>query len=177
MTPLPKTIVPTTWRKILVILVPLWLILFPMIALIVWLSIYQLLDDGKFYANILISGLILGVFLFGVTGLLARIIKPLTLTSNGIEITRGRSSRLIPWSKISHIETGRQRNVRFVSLYLKNWQISLDAAQGCERRKLIWKNLWIVRDHVRVNAMPLKLSHNDLRDLIETYFQASKDKQ
>ena len=80
----------------------------------------------------------------------------------------------IAWSDVSRIGTGSYKGVRFVRLFLKQWQQQKEALEGLEKWMLIWNDLWIARSYVQIPSTYLKISHKELLSLVETYFEQSK---
>jgi len=172
---LPEMSIPATWKKVSILLFILGIILLPMSAFLFWVSYSIFLDEGVINGSMLCVGLFFISFFVGIIALYKRIIHPIKLNKNGIEFTRGRQTRFIPWSEITHIKTAQMRGVRFVDLRLKSWQMKLSQAQGLEKQKLVWKNLWISQDHIRIPSIFLKMSHKDLERTINSYFENSKN--
>ena len=170
MTKLPDKRIEGALKKALIPVVILWVILFPLICLLTYLMIYGL-NRGEDVSSMILTNLILTVFLFGITYLTIRQRQSLVLTQTGIKIMRREKVKEIVWADVSRIGTGSHKGVRFVKLYLSQWQKQKESLQGLEKWMLIWKDLWIAKSFVQIPSTYLEISHKDFLSLVETYFE------
>ena len=170
---LPEKRIEGSLRKALLPVAILWIIIFPLVCLLTYLLFYGL-NRGENISSIILPNLILIVFLFGITYLTIRLRQSLVLIHVSIKFIRRDKVKEIAWSDVSRIGTGSYKGVRFVRLFLKQWQQQKEALEGLEKWMLIWNDLWIARSYVQIPSTYLKISHKELLSLVETYFEQSK---
>lgn len=172
---LPETVIPMSRRKTVLRLAPLWIMIFPIFCFMLIMCYYGY-SKGEEISGFIFPTLILGAFLFGITALVKISHQPIILSYDGIKKIKGKKTHFVAWSEISYIKTSTQKRAHLIELHLSDWHNRVKTLQGKEKLALILKDLWVVRSYVGVSSAFLNISHKDLTDLVETYFENSRIK-
>lgn len=174
MVKLPEKTIPATRRKIRLLLVLLWIIIFPLICFLLYLIHYEF-SRGEIISDYIFIAALLGVFLLGLTFLTERYSpQPVTLTTEGIKVILYNKAKFVAWSEISHIEEHviniHGGGTRTVWLHLRDGQNIDEIFVGKNK----WKKRFYNTGILNVPTVHLRLSHKKFLNLIEKYFQNSK---
>ena len=170
---LPETVIPMSRRKTVLRLAPLWIMIFPIFCFMLIMCYYGY-SKGEEISGFIFPTLILGAFLFGITALVKITHQPIILSYDGIKIIKGKKTRFLAWSEISHIKASSHKGAHLIELHLSDWHNRVKKLQGKEKLAIILKEQFLVKSYVGVSSAYLNVSHKDLTDLVETYFEKSR---
>ena len=167
---LPEKIIPATQWKIRLPLILLWIIIFPLICFLLYLIHYEF-SQGESISNNVFIAILLGGFLLGITYLNERHRQqPVTLTTDGIKVIHYNKTKFIAWSEVSHIEEAMMIWTQTIWLHLDEGQNLDEYFRGKNR----WKKHFYNADILNISTMHLGIPHNEVLNLVDTYFQNSK---
>jgi len=171
---LPEKIIPASRRRIWLTLACLWLLMFPCICFLLYLTHDKFSQGESISNNVIISIVLVGVLLSLTFLVKTQSSQLVTLTSEGIKIVRNKESKFFAWSDISHIDENvihaSGSVTRILSLHLNKHPSKEEVFQGKNKRRKFWND----KSMVNIPTRNFRMSHIEVIDLVDTYFLNSK---